>query len=315
MNESTLHVQPWTAQIFRRNEYDGFICALGFERRARFIAEEKRPRAKRQYALAFPHGKVHSYSGNESWYKANAFVIHECHDEHVEDWFAGVVEELATSTGGGIRLCVDISSMSRVRAATLVAVLLDHSRDVGMRVDFVYSLARYSSPPQKDVPNGRIGPVHDRFAGWSEFPQLPPVVICGVGYEQDKALGAIEYIEPAETWTYVPVSRDRRYGRAVDNANKALWDIVPESRKIEYSVSRPFDTLASLESTTYGALHSGRVVFVPFGPKVFALCCLLVACVHRSVSVWRVSAGAAEPMIDRLPSGKVVGLSVQLGPS
>jgi hypothetical protein len=46
------------------------------------------------------------------------------------------------------------------------------------------------------------------------------------------------------------------------------------------------------------------------GPKLFALCCLLVGIAFPSIPVWRVSAQDLEPAVDRSAEGPVYGLRV-----
>ena len=62
---------------------------------------------------------------------------------------------------------------------------------------------------------------------------------------------------------------------------------------MEYRVEQPIDCFGMLESVVYGLLKSFSAIVLPFGPKVFTLCSLLVASLHPTVSIWRVSAGGA----------------------
>jgi hypothetical protein len=182
---------------------------------------------------------------------------------------------------------------------------VDH--DYPVHIDFVYSAARYSDPPRLLGQNRNVGPLPG-FAGWTE-PALPLTVVVGVGYERNKALGAVRYLDPEETWAFVPTGHQAKYTRKIDKANSHLWDIIPVSQRIEYSVWRPFDCLVTLESFVCGAMRESKVTLLPFGPKTFALCSLLVACIHTEVPVWRVSSGHEGEPTDRIPNGKVVGLS------
>ena len=128
------------------------------------------------------------------------------------------------------------------------------------------------------------------FAGWSGDPGRPLGLAMGLGYEPGKAVGGSAYLEPKQAWLFIPTGLDRKYDRAVEKANRHLLEAREPKWSIEYSVTRPIETLAVLDGLAYGQLQEGRVILLPFGPKVFALCCLLVACVHYpEVAVWRVS--------------------------
>jgi hypothetical protein len=54
------------------------------------------------------------------------------------------------------------------------------------------------------------------------------------------------------------------------------------------------------------------VLLCPFGPKMFALICMLVAQVHRpDVTVWRVSGGQSEQPFDHASAGMIYRLSIR----
>jgi hypothetical protein len=158
--------------------------------------------------------------------------------------------------------------------------------------------------------------VVETFAGWTTEPSAPPVVILGLGYERDKAVGIVEYIEPGEVWAFKPYGEDSRYDTELKRANQAFWELLPEDHIIEYCVDRPFECFTNLESLIYGTLRLGRPILVPFGPKIFSACCFLIACVyHPKLAVWRVSSGQFEPALDRIPNGKIIGLGAEFNPS
>ena len=59
-------------------------------------------------------------------------------------------------------------------------------------ISFLYALGKFSPPPSAQSLNAHVGPVLPAFAGWSMEPDTPPVAIIGLGYEEDRALGAVE---------------------------------------------------------------------------------------------------------------------------
>jgi hypothetical protein len=84
--------------------------------------------------------------------------------------------------------------------------------------------------------------------------------------------------------------------------------LVPEQNGFAYPLSKPLDTFVQLESFVFGITRTHNLIVLPFGPKLFALCAMLVGMVHPEVAVWRVSGG--EDRIDREPSGELFGLTV-----
>src|SRR5207244_3741987 len=145
-------------------------------------------------------------------------------------------------------------------------------------------------------------------------PERPVAAIVGLGYEPDKAVGAYEFLEAASIWVFQPLSEDARYMRDVERANRTLLKRIPNGQKVTYRVDQPISCFGMLESVVYGMLSGSRPVLLPFGPKIFALCAMLVATIHRSVPVWRVTAEQQGEPIDREPSSKIVAIRVVFGP-
>ncbi|MCL4553363.1 MAG: hypothetical protein M1305_07430 [Candidatus Marsarchaeota archaeon] len=307
-------VKPWSLQNLREQRYDIFIAAVGFEERARYVAEAKRPEASARLACAFPERKSLAYEDNLAWYLDAGFDVQEKTDKEFEPWVWGRLQDVVADKDNALSLCVDISSLSRFRIAAIVAATHKLQRNIPIVVDFVYSLAKYTPPPQRMEPMVSAAPVIEEFAGWSSSPDLPSSAIIGLGYEYDKASGVLEFVEPWKIWAFEPVGGDKRYSKAIERSNRTFWDFTPRSRVIQYRVDRPYETFLTLESLTYGISQSTRPVLIPFGPKVFTLCCLLVACVHYpGVAVWRVSSGSLDIPAARLPNRKICGLRAVFG--
>jgi hypothetical protein len=302
--------------------YDLFVATVGFEQRARFIAEHAGINATTLVASAFDARKTLHFARNEQWFRGAGFEVTEVSDRA----FADHCQRILTSTAQHcstdvLRLALDISSMSRLRMAGWIGAL----EDFGLRasrgsvqtivVDFLYAPALFSEPSRSGAPITICEPVTPRFAGWSLEPDSPSVAIFGLGYEPDKAVGALEYIEPATVWVFRPRGSDPRYEEELEKANFTLWDLIPAGNVIDYPVDDPFQCFASVEAVVFGALNGTRPVLIPLGPKIFAISSLLVACMHRSkLAVWRVSSGQFEEPRDRIPDGRIVGLRASFHP-
>lgn len=293
------------------DEYDGFFAAIGFEQRSRYVAERCIGRAKQKLACGFQDRHVLSYSQNLAWFGENGYKCDEVSDAEFISWAIEKAHGIPSQRTGTRRICVDVSSFSRIRIAVLLETLRTLGKSQSIELDVVYCGAEFSPPCNENVPNLSIGPIMADFAGWSIEPDRPPVLILGLGYEYDKAIGAVEYIEPAAIWAFEPTGHDPRYSEAIIKANRTLWDVLPTERRIRYSVYHPFDCFVSLESLTYGLAREVRPILVPFGPKLFAVCCLLVSFAYPTVSVWRVSSGQLEPPAERIPNGKIAGLRIR----
>jgi len=290
------------------SNYECCLYTLGYEQRSTYIARRYQGRANRRVALGYQDFQLFSYQDNKTWYTGNGFDVIECSDSDFRINIEQIVAEMVGDSRRAVRVLVDISSMNRFRLASLVDVFRNVQGIRTIRVDFVYCLAEYSPPPRLTFVNRHVGPVAPQFSGWWSEPDLQTAAIVGVGYEQDKALGAIEHIQPSEVWLFFPRSPVAEYTSALNYANKSLIDKVKRERwkVLQYDVDVPYALFADLESLVAGLSSRANCIFLPFGPKLFALSSLLVACVHRETAVWRVS-GAEQPS-DRV-GHSVYGLS------
>lgn len=302
-------VKPWEEE-FLKEDYDAFIAAVGYERRSRYIAEACQIRARHKYAGAFSDRKVLHFQENHRWFKDSNYNVVEVGDEDFPSWIEKIFARTKWKKISNKRICVDISSLTRFRLAAIVNTVRNIKEDGGITVDFLYSIAKFSPPPRESGPNVHVGPVMPSFAGWTLDPERPPAAVVGLGYEQDQAMGAVEHIQAADVWAFLPTSQFPEYSRFLLRANKTLLESIPRARRIQYPVDQPMDCFVMLESLTNRVLRSNCIVLFPFGSKIFSLCSLLVACLYPEIAVWRVSEGHSAEAIDRIPSEYVVGLSV-----
>ncbi|MDQ1592584.1 MAG: hypothetical protein QOG71_3211 [Pyrinomonadaceae bacterium] len=308
-------VKPWSQGTLSNPQYDALIAVVGYEQRSNYVASVFKHQSKRLFASAFDERKEHAYKSNLHWFEQQGFEVKESTDIDFKVWCEEILNKVdSEEEDNPIRICVDISSISRFRLAILMASICKHRGGV-LEVDFLYAPAKFSPPNYQEGPIVTAKPVIDMFAGWTTEPAAQPVAIFGLGYERDKAVGVIEYIEPIGVWAFKPHGEDTRYDIEVTRANKTLRDVVPNDHLIEYAVDRPFECFTTLESLIYGTFRTARPILIPFGPKIFSLCCLLVACTHfPRVSVWRVSSGQYDLAVDRIANGKIVGLKAEFGP-
>ena len=294
-------------------KYSLFVGALGYEQRASFIATKFRE--------LFDHGVVtvldevlrYSFEANRAVFHAIGVDEVGGGDTGAREFFTSWHREHPGIDYAQFSIAIDISSMTRSRLANIVLGLCDLSAlaGEGISVDFLYAPGDYSPADGDDLITEISEPVTPEFAGWSENPDAPTSLVIGVGYESEKALGAVEYLDPAQIWCFVPTGEDGRYDADVESANETMWRSSPAAERIPYSVSEPESTFISLESLVYGLSRNSRPILLPFGPKIFALCTFLVGIVHSPrVIVWRVSGGAYTDYRDCVASGKVISLPV-----
>lgn len=305
MDSSSFQLHRINLDSLNSDPYDLALCALGYESRATAMFKRKQPRATRVVALGFDFGNCLSYDSNLQYFKRSKYeVIENIPDITFEEICEDVLESSIpkTSTNERFRVLIDISCFNRYRLATLISLIAKFSRNRTIEIDFYYTVAKYEEPNHNYIPNTVVNPVHPAFAGWSSTPANPTAAIVGLGYEQDQALGIVEYLQANPVWLFSPSSGEKKYRPAVASSNELLLEELPESHVITYHVEEPLDTFNLLDGMIRGLQHDHTVVTVPFGPKIFVLCSLLAGWRHRSSAVWRVSAGTRIEPTDRRAS-------------
>jgi hypothetical protein len=300
------------------SEIDLLIGGLGYERRSREIPQTYKRAAKRTILLDLESRGEKSYDENRQIARDSGFELPIIAPIQLSGWFVELVAELANDTPMP-RLAIDVSSISRDRIARLIEGLqnVDRIREAEDAqtaiVDLLYTPA---VPPTETRGPERIevlGPVTKRFAGFAPDPDSPVVAFLGLGIEQDRAIGALEYIEPATTWVFIPHGESKDFDEKLDGANSLVWQSIDEAQRIRYRVDDPFSLYTILEQLVFSESAAGRPILVPLGPKIFAACCLLVASQHRRAGVWRVTPGSYGKAHDCESAGKLIGLRVELG--
>lgn len=312
-----LQVQPFLARTLSeapRGTYAAVLATLGYEHRARAIAEalEEAPHLA---ACGFDDHREISYEDNRTWFSEHGYDVDEPGDENFGEWLRDWLSDrlaASASPSSRTRVAVDISSMTRDRIARALEVALELGERFPLHVDFLYAPAEYHDPPAEPDFTASIEPVTPFFRGWTPDPMRPPVALAGLGYEIDKAVGAKEYLELRDLWAYVSKGGDERYANKVREANELLWDEIEADRIVTYPIADPYGVFVQLESQLFGVLEAGRALMLPMGPKIFALCSMVAALHHQpEVGVWRVR--QAETPVPRFSNGELYGLTVCFG--
>lgn len=303
--KSNFQLKPINLEGISSTTYDLAIYALGYEQRATQLVKSTEILAQTSISYGFNYGKTLSFSKNRNIFNNHGIkVVEDISDEEFEIDFKRQLISIAAAVAPSkpCQILIDISCFNRFRLAAMVNTIRQLSTELNFIVDFFYSLARYSDPSHSYTPNEVVKPVHPSFSGWSTTPANPTAAIVGLGYEQDQALGIVEYLQANPVWLFSPNSAETRYMPAVRDANKLLLEELDDTYIIQYEVDKPIDIFQQLEGMIRGLQHDHNVVIVPFGPKIIVLCSLLASWRHPTSAVWRVSAGARIAPQDRKAS-------------
>ncbi|RBP82931.1 hypothetical protein DET47_101294 [Shewanella putrefaciens] len=204
-----------------------------------------------------------------------------------------IVEEAITNfkveAEQDLKIAIDISLIDRKTLASIFSLIAKLAYDKNCSIYVVYSLAKYAPPSGKLGINNLVKPVSSFFSGWSNRPGLPVMSIVGLGYERDKAIGAIEYLESSKTCLYIPRSNEEQYYNDVVNENKGILESVIQNDQFSYKVESPSEAIFSLDSLLTANKNRYKVVLFPFGPKIFYALSLVASIPHPEASVWYVS--------------------------
>lgn len=195
----------------------------------------------------------------------------------------GIQEERAFT------ITLDISLLSRKVVAEIMSFVAKQSKQHDIELCIVYELVKYKAPSRSNYSNNAVKPVNRFYNGWSHKPGLPVLTIVGLGYEEDKALGAIEYVESSSSLIFLPNSIEEKYREDVDKVNHNILSVTSKQNKIEYDVGNPVQAIFSIESLINANKSKYKIVLFPFGPKIHFACSLIAAIAHPETSVWYVS--------------------------
>jgi hypothetical protein len=292
-------------------KYNYSFFALGYEHRCINIANQMKSTEKGQsIAFQFKNDRNTDFQKKIQWYKDNSINIVELENIIIEDFLFELFKNEVPKQK--LNIFLDISSFTRVHIASFLYAFnqITLIQDQYFSITLGYSVARYSDT-LSDGPIVQAGPVTPELAGWPKGPNLPSECIIGLGCEEGKALGVIEYIEPNSTWLFKPLGNDKKFTDALNTANDQLYSFSAQMKTIEYEINKPYKTFRSLESLVSSYLDSSRPILIPLGPKIFFAVSVLVALRNLpNVSVWRVSAGDNSAICQHRASGENIFLKV-----
>lgn len=299
----------WSAASKR--VYDIAIYAVGFESRARHVASLREVTAKRTVCVDFESAGVFAYDENKRFYESVGARFVSCRSTNFIATLTlefTAAKAIADTERRSVQIFLDCSSLTRqivAQVLLLAAGLLGQNVEVCV----AYALSNYEPPPP-EAPSYISEPVVPALAGWSSDLDKPPYVVMGLGYEVGRALGCLDYLEASTAALLLPKGLDPRFLEDVRKSNQLLISLTDTDAHILYDVLDPFETYQKLDSLTFGAMRSHRVVLVPLGPKILASLCVMLAIEnYPNVCVWRVSGGGYEVPMERSAAGEVTSVS------
>lgn len=287
-------------------EFDLLIFAVGYEARARHVAETYAPRSKIIMGYRFPEGHIFSFDKNmEFLERVNGLLLQS------SDSIESILRIQGADSFHNRRICLDVSSLNRGAMSALLGELLASSYFSGCSLSILYAVAEFTIPTYAEVDFLDFGPL-EGFEGWTANPEKPTTLILGLGYEADHAIGALEYLDPSAAFAFFPDGHDTKFANEVQKANGTFFDVLGMERVVRYPVLSPYQTFWQMRSLILSLRSVSRVVLVPMGPKIFCSLCLICQKVlGEEISVWRASGHTLENAKETKAAGPVCGYTVQ----
>jgi hypothetical protein len=292
----------------RLARFDAVIATCGYETRSSYLCRMGLPNATRGYAVLHTNPITEVALRNRDLYQGQGWIISD---------LVSALDACSLQAEGNpdYAMCIDVSSMPRQALAQIVE-WLTRDKVLHVKVTFAYCPADFDASAQvaRRVEPMSAAPISKFFAGELRAPSTPIGLIIGLGLEPHRAIGLIEFLEPAQTWAFVSTSLDSRFDTATAVLHQELL-APPEGPSVfKYDVRSVAQTYAALDSLVFSAGLKYRLLMAPSGPKLFTLACLLVALPRVSArpAVWRIGGEGNGGSMDVVEAGDVIAVDVSM---
>lgn len=305
------------ASFTSSDRYDRLVAVIGYEDRGSAAYKRLATVIENVTTFDYRNSGVLSYDSNRETF-ASAWsttdlplLLQQLQTDYSNDRDRATAAPNAVMAGG-VRWVVDISCMDRDILGSIVRFAADNFKDTDV-LRFVYAPAAFSEELQREVGDLHVNRPVRGLEGWPADPSRELHAIVGLGFERTLALAAVETLEPGKALYFHPQGFDLRYDAAFEMINRALFISEFDSMR-SYLLSEPLSLYRLLENYTSALAHRIRIVFVPLGPKIFALASMLVAVQYPTTcSVWRVSPGPERRPSQRIALSHLIAVDVRVG--
>lgn len=287
-----------------------FVGVVGYENRSTFIASKLDRDIK---VLMCYYVAVDKFSFRRNVQRAKEYGWYGVDPDLIVPTLEKEIRIKIKEGAETVTLGVDISSMQRSTMAQIVSFLM--RSELSHQIDlYLYYADASFSPPDPYPPVKQSGPIHLDFCAPPLWADTPTKLVLGLGYEAGRSIAAVEEFEVSSGLLFFPAGGDPNYERCVEEANALLLSASDRFYTVKYNIYQPIELIALLNKVIGHDILVGRPVIVPFGPKIFAFCAMVVAQQFRPrTTVWRMSGGSADALSDRFPSGKFLTCRLMMG--
>jgi hypothetical protein len=290
---------------------DALIFAVGYEKRARVIAQLSIWKPSNVLGVVYRSGHIFSFEENRRIADQNGFRTVSDDLAEIGDAVSRLVLDLRGNQPS-IRIAVDVSAMDRSVMAECILSIVGLLRPTDS-ILLLYTPAVFQKPSLNLHPIKAYGPVHPKLSGNVGDPSWSTALILGVGYDYGVSLSILDSHEADINFIFSPFGFDSAYDEEVKTANfdfdfgeRVYWHR-------GYNIADICSLYTTLNNIIYPMIHNHNIVIAPMGPKIFSASCILVASIYpNQVSVLRYSLEKERQQRDVEPSPFVLGCSAML---
>jgi hypothetical protein len=287
-------------------DFDVLICASGFEQRAtNSLKYLDLNNIESKVAFAFEDRKNQQRDENDIIFRRHNVDLFDISGDSSCEVTNKILDIVNSKKGEHVKIFVDYSSMTRSWYAAIISAIKLISSKSTVECYFGYSPACYEPPPSETMPNELVCPI-DGFGGL-EAMDLPSALIIGLGYEKDRALGLLEYVDPGVCFAfYTDPPLDAEFSDVLKTNNLRFLNLIGDDNIFKHPLMDIQRTGNLLMSLVWGLKDRYRIILAPLGIKPFCLLCLLLATRYPEIDVWRVTSGTKAGMPNRIAKGPVL---------
>jgi hypothetical protein len=187
-----------------------------------------------------------------------------------------------------VNLIIDYSCMTKSWYYSIILFL--SKRKLGLskiNAYFIYTPSKFSAP-KKPKYNTDIAPLPGKYVVPTNKPKA--LIVC-LGYEQNKAEGIIDHLDPKICYIfYTKPALDNDFVKTVEVNNKNILD------HYKNVITYRFDDLLFLErqltSIYYLLKDDYSIIIAPLGPKPFTFISMLMSIKFHDIDIWRIGSGS-----------------------
>lgn len=206
-----------------------------------------------------------------------------------QDDIFSIFDSVFEKKTSNVSIFIDYSCMTKPWYYSIILYLANKQLAAdNVSAYFGYTPSKYS-PPRNPKHNTEIAPLPGKYIVPTDKPKA--LIVC-LGYEQNKAEGIIEHLDPKISYIfYAKPALDKKFTEAVEKNNKSIIE-----NNVNNVYNYAFDDLLGLERelTTlfYMLKDEYSVIIAPLGPKPFTLIAMLMAVKFPQIDIWRVGSGS-----------------------